>query len=170
MLTEWARECLKQILILSPKFAKKPHWEWRHRESSFFSALGIHQCLGEACLASSKWMRKAYLSGGVIGMACLLMYTSLFSCLQKCYCSLLTEVKACHRRGKNGLWCSWIAVLSASQHGIGWLSWAKISTPETLSQSCIRLEWNVVWSGCVKTYLAFFFSSLKRLEFSLRKK
>lgn len=166
LLTEWLWAWWKCILILSPTSAKKPHWGRRQRIHLLFSTRNAPV----PCEASSEWMREAYLSGGVIGTARLLMYTSLFSCLQKCSRSLLTEVKACHRREKNGLWCSWIAVLLASQHGIGWLSWGKISTPETLSQSCIRLEWKVVWSGCVKTYPAFFFSSLKRLEFSLRKK
>lgn len=134
---------------------------------NFSSAQGIYLCLGEACVASTNWKRGVYFRWGVIGMTCLLMYTSFFRCLWKCCCSLLTEVKACHRR-ENGLWCSWIAVLLTSQHGIGQVSWGEISTPETPSQSSIRLEWKVVWSGCVKTYLACFFPFLKRLELSLR--
>lgn len=100
-------------------------------------------------------------------MACVLIYTGFFQCLWKCCCSLPTEVKACHRR-ENGLWCSWIAVLLTSQHRIRPVSWGKISTPETSSQSSIHSEWKVVWSGCVKTYLVCFFFSLKRLKVSLR--
>lgn len=66
---------------------------------------------------------------------------------------------------ENASWCSWIT--EAFWCTPGWLCWKKISTPETFSQSCIRLEWKVVWAVCVKTYPSFF--PLKRSVLSLRK-